>query len=69
MFNENELNLAVVFKLVRVLREQKGISRLTVSLPQTIDPFDAPIWLAETFPNWTIDGIEIVSPKAEGFEQ
>jgi hypothetical protein len=69
MFNENELNLAVVFKLVRVLREQKGISRLTVSMPQNIDPFDAPIWIAQMFPNWTIDGIEIVSPHAEGFEQ
>ncbi len=68
MFNENELNLYIVFKLVRALPEQLGLSKLSVSVPQNIDPFDAPDWVVKMFPSWTIDGIEIVTPEMEGLE-
>ena len=59
--NENELKLNIVFKLIRYIGS--GVSNLSVCMPQDIDPFDAPTWIAINFPNWEIDGISLVSPK------
>jgi len=61
------MSLVVIISLVRGFyyphRKLEGISKLSVAIPQDIDPLDAPDWIVRMFPSWEINNVDIVSPQ------
>ena len=51
----------VIISLIRYIGS--GVSKLSVAIPQDIDPLDAPDWIVRMFPSWEINNVHMVSPQ------
>ena len=55
------MSFVVIISLIRYIGS--GVSKLSVAIPQDIDPLDAPDWIVRMFPSWEINNVHMVSPQ------
>ena len=58
---ESGMSFVVIISLIRYIGS--GVSKLSVAIPQDIDPPDAPNWIVRMFPSWEINDVHMVSPQ------